>query len=252
MKEVRSWLICGLFCSRRRGIGDKRLGLSGFWRIIETPTYFNWCATPEGVGIFLDKVSIDGALCAKPTQVKEGVFDFFKDHFAIKCLDRSRMEGIEFARISTDNRKHFEVEFSVEEVKDPLNSCDGNNVLGSDGFNMNFIMTRWKDIEGDFMSFMNVFYLNGSKVSSLNHCFLTFIPKLVNPSSFNDYRPISLVKSIYMVLVKVLPNRLRKVMNGVIGESQMAFVENNQIIDSFVVANKIISSWKREKEGGLF
>ncbi|KAK0601643.1 hypothetical protein LWI29_026061 [Acer saccharum] len=40
-------------------------------------------------------------------------------------------------------------------------------------------------------------------------------------------------------------------MNSVIGENQMAFVRGRQIMDSFVVAEEIIHSWRKDKEGGL-
>ncbi|KAK3193895.1 hypothetical protein Dsin_025205 [Dipteronia sinensis] len=56
---------------------------------------------------------------------------------------------------------------------------------------------------------------------------------------------------MYKVLVKVLANRLKKVMNLIIEDTQMAFVKNRQIVDSFVIDNEVIHSWMRDKEGGL-
>ncbi|KAK2644344.1 hypothetical protein Ddye_019539 [Dipteronia dyeriana] len=88
-----------------------------------------------------------------------------------------------------------------------------------DGFNVNYITKICKDIEGEFMDFMNEFFLDGSKVKCLNHSFITLIPKTVNPISLGDYRPISLVNSFYKVLLKIMSNRLRKVLNVVIGEA---------------------------------
>ncbi|KAK3182819.1 hypothetical protein Dsin_030105 [Dipteronia sinensis] len=120
-----------------------------------------------------------------------------------------------------------------------------------DRFNVNLIKDRCSDIEGDFMNFMNEFYLDSSKVSSLNHSFITLIPKVVSPCLISNYRLISLVNSFYKVLAKDLSNRLRKVINGVIRESQMTFVKKHQIIDNFVIANKILSNWRREKEWGI-
>ncbi|KAK2653765.1 hypothetical protein Ddye_013621 [Dipteronia dyeriana] len=55
--------------------------------------------------------------------------------------------------------------------------------------------------------------MDGYDVSSLNHTFNTLVPKVVNPSSLFDYRPINLVNSLYKVLAKILYNLLRKVMN---------------------------------------
>lgn len=88
-------------------------------------------------------------------------------------------------------------------------------------------------------------------MKELNNTFLALIPKKLAPESLNDYRPISLVGSMYKVLAKVLANRMKKVMCSVIGEIQTDFVENRQIIDSFVKANEIIHKWKYDQNGGL-
>ena len=66
----------------------------------------------------------------------------------------------------------------------------------------------------------------------------------------SDFRPISLVGSMYKVLAKVLANRMKKVISSVIKEAQMAFVSNRQILDSFVIAEEIIHHWKKGMVGG--
>ena len=45
-----------------------------------------------------------------------------------------------------------------------------------------------------------------------------------NTLNIKDFRPISLVGSIYKLLSKVLANRLRRVMDNLISESQNSFV----------------------------
>ncbi|KAK3197919.1 hypothetical protein Dsin_021334 [Dipteronia sinensis] len=56
---------------------------------------------------------------------------------------------------------------------------------------------------------------------------------------------------MYKILAKVLANRLNKAINSIIGETQMSFVKNRQILDIFVIAEEVIQMWKRDKEGGL-
>ena len=52
---------------------------------------------------------------------------------------------------------------------------------------------------------------------------------------FKDLRPISLVGGLYKILTKVLANRIKRVMNKVISQSQTAFVEGGQILDAVLI-----------------
>ena len=60
--------------------------------------------------------------------------------------------------------------------------------------------------------------------------------------NIKDFRPISLIGSIYKILAKVLANRLRLVLDGLISDSQNAFVGGRQMIDSVLIANECLDS----------
>ncbi|KAK2654188.1 hypothetical protein Ddye_014044 [Dipteronia dyeriana] len=71
-------------------------------------------------------------------------------------------------------------------------------------------MGYWEAIQGDFMNFINEFHTDSTVVRVLNRSFIALIPKVGNPMTLKDFRPISLVSLMYKVLAKVLANRLRK------------------------------------------
>lgn len=70
----------------------------------------------------------------------------------------------------------------------------------------------------------------------LNDTHICLIPKTKNPQKVTEYCPISLCNVIYRILAKVLANRLKKILPGVVSNSQSAFVPRILITDNVLVA----------------
>ena len=104
----------------------------------------------------------------------------------------------------------------------------------------------------DVMAFFGEVHEYGKFKRSLNATFISLIPKKMNVVNIQDFRPISLIVSIYKLLAKVLANRLASVLDGVISESQNSFVGGRKFLDSVLIANECLDSRIKSRIPGSF
>ncbi|XP_028100123.1 uncharacterized protein LOC114299551 [Camellia sinensis] len=175
-----------------------------------------------------------------PSQVKSKVLEFFKLQYAELWPSRPVLGG-QFP--SVEGRVCFgllEAEFTESEIKSTVMDCDGNKAPGLDGFNLLCYQKFWKVMKGDVINFVKEFHTNGKLVKGINSSFITLIPKRDNPLGLSDYRPISLVGSMYKIIAKLLANRLKSIMPHIISEPQSAFLSGRNILDGVLVANEVV------------
>ncbi|XP_026420298.1 uncharacterized protein LOC113316301 [Papaver somniferum] len=85
----------------------------------------------------------------------------------------------------------------------------------------------------------------------INCSFICLLPKKDQIGSPQDFRPISLVSSVYKVISKVLTQRLKTVLPQLISENQDAFIKDKQILDGILIAGDLIDSRLKRKVPGV-
>jgi hypothetical protein len=75
------------------------------------------------------------------------------------------------------------------------------------------------------------FYNHAVDLRSINHSYITLVPKVDNPERVTDFRLISLINSAPKLVAKLLANRLQKVAIQVVHENQYGFIKGKTIQD---------------------
>lgn len=84
-----------------------------------------------------------------------------------------------------------------------------------------------------------------------NALFIALVPKVSDSSKLDRYRPISLVGSLYKIILKVLSYRIKSVLPSVINESQSAFLMDRGMLDNVLMANEVVEELRRNGRSGL-
>jgi hypothetical protein len=121
--------------------------------------------------------------------------------------------------------------FSSKEIDEVILDLPSDKAHGPDGFNNLFYKKSWHIIRGDMYKLCQDFFHHLADLKSINHSFITLVPKKDNPESVNDFRPISLVNSSIKMISKLLANRLQSVGLKVVHENQYGFIKGRTIQD---------------------
>ncbi|GJY69733.1 retrovirus-related pol polyprotein from transposon TNT 1-94 [Tanacetum coccineum] len=95
------------------------------------------------------------------------------------------------------------------------------------------------------------FFNNGLCLKGINSSFIALIPKSQGANMVKDFRPISLIGSIYKIIAKLLANRLVTVLDGLVNEVQYAFIASRQILDGPFILNELINWCKAKKKQSM-
>ena len=130
------------------------------------------------------------------------------------------------------------------EIKNATFAMGAFKVPGPDGLNAQFFQTQW-DVVGDkICDFIEDCFDNPSSMATINRSKIVLIPKVDNPSSLREYRPISLCNVSFKIITKVLANRFRGIMGHLIGHEQCGFIPGRSTCDNILIAQEIIHSMR--------
>jgi hypothetical protein len=122
-----------------------------------------------------------------------------------------------------------------------------NKAPGPDGFNGAFYKSCWEIIKHDIYQLCDKFFSGQVQLTALNSSFITLIPKVSNPTTIGDYRPISLSNSALKIITKLMGNSLQKIIIPLVHTNQYGFIKSRAIQDCLAWAFEYIYQCQKSK-----
>nr|GEV55876.1 RNA-directed DNA polymerase, eukaryota [Tanacetum cinerariifolium] len=181
----------------------------------ENSKYYHGMLNKKRGRLTIRGILVDGIWMESPHLVKHEFFEHLKKRFEKPNKNRILLERDFVKRISLEQNDDLEREVSNEEIKRAVWDCGIDKAPGPDGFTFEI-------------------------PKGGNSSFITLIPKAPNANMVKDFRPISLIGSLYKVIAKILANRLVTIFDDILDEIQSAFVTDRQILDGPFILNEIV------------
>lgn len=192
------------------------------------------------------------SLISRPQEIKKVFLEYFKSLLAPVCYKKIFMLPQNFFSVIPQSFKGSLSElFTLKEITHALEATSATKAPGPDGMNAGVLRKLWPTISGEVLKFFNDFYDHRPIPKGYNSSFIALIPKVNDPKSPAEFRPISLMNAVLKLLMKVLSRRLNKVLPLLISPSQSAFIKGRQISDGIVIANEVVLALQERRANGV-
>lgn len=113
---------------------------------------------------------------------------------------------------------------------------------GPDVYSFEFYRAAWQVISADVLAAIKSFLEKGFLPKEVNSTILALIPKKYEAKQIGDYIPISCCNVFFKIILKLLANRLKKVLPRFISPNQSAFVKDRLLMESVLLASELIKT----------
>ncbi|XP_062076005.1 uncharacterized protein LOC133780148 [Humulus lupulus] len=157
----------------------------------------------------------------------------------IDCLNQGN-------RLTLEQQVRLLRPFNKSDVKKALFSIHSSKSPGLDGFGSGFFKGLWADIGDEISQSVLEFFQNGFLPKSLNETVISLIPKVAEPKSASNYRPIACCSTLYKCILKMICTRLSEVLPFLVHSNQGAFIKNRMLAHNIMIFQDLLKEYTRK------
>jgi hypothetical protein len=153
-------------------------------------------------------------------------------------------------RVSSETNQELTKDLTLKEVRDAILEMPKGKAPRCDGIPTEFFQEFIDEISPTLLQAFSAMLRNGETSEWINKGMITLIPKSGDHAKIGNWRPITLLGSLYKILAKTLARRLQVFLPNIIRPGQTDFVEGRSILDNTFLAQEA-QDWAEESNQDL-
>lgn len=209
--------------------------------------YFHSIVKKKRSKSMIHSIEEDGVTLTDPLDIQESGIMFFQDLYTnnLELGDFSQIKGL--VKIpETVNLEALCDYPTPDEIKQTVFSMCGDSVSGADGFPASFYQKCWDFVSEDVIEAVLDFFDGNPMPQSFLITTIILIPKVDNPKSWTEFRPISLCNVTNKIISKILNARLASILPDILAPNQSGFVKGRFISENILIAQEMFHSLGRK------
>lgn len=177
-------------------------------------------------------------------EIKKTIVDFFSDLFSV---DNGRAIPDDWPNLfENESFRPLGLNCGVmeDDIKKALFFIGPMKAPGEDGLPALFLQQAWDVCKSNLVSFIQNCFITASIPEGLNSTLMTLIPKVPNPSTVSDLRPISLCNTAYKIITKIIVSKIKPSLPSFISLTQVSFVPGRHITDNIFLLQEMMHKFK--------
>lgn len=153
-------------------------------------------------------------------------------------------------KVSLDTNESLTKDFTIKDILEAIQALPKGKAPGHDRIPMEFFHELAEEVAPSLLGAFTAMLNAGSTSAYINKGLITLIPKAGDQTRLGNWRPITLLGSIYKILAKMFAGKVHSVLTHVIKPNQTGFVAGRSILDNIFMAQEALG-WAEESEQDL-
>jgi exonuclease III len=204
----------------------------------------------------IKKIIKNGIEITNPTEILKEITDFYQNLY--KNNDPPLQEENIFLsqntipKLDDTDQQSCEGTITLQECESVIKKFKKNKSPGNDGIPVEFYLEFWNEIKQPLINCYNYSFENGLLTTSQRQAIISLISKPgKDRTHIENWRPISLLNIDYKIMTKCLSERLAKIIDKIVHQSQFGFIKGRNINDALRTILDIVEYTDMENKPGI-